>query len=362
MHLKRLSIFILLLLFNISCFNDLGVINEKNAVILYSSIAKKNTAPHVGPGGQIIADHTIVSQYNQIPQYWIDEVKKMWVNILGESHSAAYREGLVALMDQDSKFAVAVTASGSPGTGTTALRASNTRSSLSGTWTGGAGEAVWYTWYAWSPWGADKDIIKDHVQYCRNQDLDLSVIGFGWCWDMSWSKGPSVGTDPAYNVRWYGSSEGGPDEAITSGWGLDAGDYSLTNNRVSMDTYLNATNEYIAYSRSINCETKVIFTTGPVDGYTGENGYQRHLKHEYIRSFVRADSNRILFDYADILCYDDNGNQTTTTWDSHTYPVITPTNLGDASVGHIGSAGAVRLAKAQWWMLARIAGWDGVSP
>jgi len=28
---------------------------------------------------------------------------------------------------------------------------------------------------------------------------------------------------------------------------------------------------------------------------------------------------------------------------------------------HIGQRGAVRLAKALWWLLARIAGWDGVS-
>jgi len=28
-------------------------------------------------------------------------------------------------------------------------------------------------------------------------------------------------------------------------------------------------------------------------------------------------------------------------------------------VGHIGEAGRIRLAKAMWWMLARMAGWDG---
>ena len=50
---------------------------------------------------------------------------------------------------------------------------------------------------------------------------------------------------------------------------------------------------------------------------------------------------------------------TTLTWNGHTYPAITVQNLGDASIGHIGSAGAIRLAKAMWWMLARMAGWDG---
>jgi len=37
---------------------------------------------------------------------------------------------------------------------------------------------------------------------------------------------------------------------------------------------------------------------------------------------------------------------------------ITSKNLGYISIGHIGSAGAIRLAKAMWWMLPRIAGWD----
>ncbi len=29
--------------------------------------------------GQIIADHTVVDKYDDIPQYYIDEVKKMWL-------------------------------------------------------------------------------------------------------------------------------------------------------------------------------------------------------------------------------------------------------------------------------------------
>ena len=81
---------------------------------------------------------------------------------------------------------------------------------------------------------------------------------------------------------------------------------------------------------------------------------------------------RILFDYADILCYNDSGVVQTTSWTdtangNHVYPVIHPDNMknlaggNDDSIGHIGAAGALRLAKAQWWMLARIAGWDGVS-
>jgi hypothetical protein len=41
--------------------------------------------------------------------------------------------------------------------------------------------------------------------------------------------------------------------------------------------------------------------------------------------------------------------------------MIHPDNLGGTEVGHIGTVGALRLGKAMWWMLARIAGWDGAS-
>ena len=54
-------------------------------------------APQSNAANQfIIADHTIVDRYNDIPQYWIDEVKKMWVDIPGESHASGYRNGLEA--------------------------------------------------------------------------------------------------------------------------------------------------------------------------------------------------------------------------------------------------------------------------
>ena len=76
-----------------------------------------------------------------------------------------------------------------------------------------------------------------------------------------------------------------------------------------MDTYLDATQQYVDHCQANGYPTKVFFTTGPVDGggNTGENGYQRHLKHEHIRSYVQASTDLILFDYADILCWGDDG-------------------------------------------------------
>ncbi|OLS15187.1 MAG: hypothetical protein RBG13Loki_1201 [Promethearchaeota archaeon CR_4] len=87
------------------------------------------------------------------------------------------------------------------------------------------------------------------------------------------------------------------------------------------------------------------------------------MKHEYIRTYVKANRTRVLFDYADILCYNDAGELATSTWNEYEYQHIHPDNAYNSAysnnTGHIGAAGALRLAKAQWWMLARLAGWDG---
>lgn len=132
-------------------------------------------------------------------------------------------------------------------------------------------------------------------------------------------------------------------------WGLDAGDQSVTGNRVCIDTYLAATEAYIAYCSDNGYSTKVVFTTVPYDTEpTYEAGYQHYLKNEYIRNYVKANTTRILFDYADILAYEDNGALTTREWNGHTYPFITATNLSTSETFHISTTGAIRLAKAQW--------------
>jgi len=244
------------------------------------------------------------------------------------------------------------------------LRISGHRWSGSGYWSYGAGEADWYTN------AAGIANIKAHLTYSNTNNLAIAAMGFGWCWDMSWHNPPGGGIDPLYQVRWAGASEGGPQGDLR--WGLDAGDQSLTGNSVSMDTYLIATQQYIDYSKANNYPTKVFFTTGPVDSYNSDEwGYQQHLKQKHIRDYVIANDG-ILFDYADILAWGDDGTEATNSWTDYggtlrVFPTIHPDNMKDINGGytedgdHIGERGALRLGKAMWWMLARIAGWDGVS-
>lgn len=261
---------------------------------------------------QIIADRTIVDHFDEILQQYIDSVKTMWLVIAGESHSAAYRDGLARLEELSPTYAVAVRESGTPDPYTTAnLRVSRT------TWGDLTHESGWQYGYGEEDWFTSETAInraKAGISYCNSHGLTIGAFGFGWCWD------PAI---------------------------------------LDFSGYIQATRSYIEYCAD-SIPTKILFTTGTVDGYTGEIGYRKHLGYETIRDSVRNHANWILFDYADILCYDDNGRDSIVSWNGHQYPVIASNNLQGDYTGHIGMNGALRLAKAMWWLLARIKGWDGI--
>ena len=299
---------------------------------------------------QIIIDHTSVALYSSISQTWIDEVKKMWIDVPGESHSQAYRTGLTLLESDDAKFAVSVVENGNPDAYTTSNLRSSRATRISGSWTYDYGEEDWYTN------SVAIAATKAHLKYCNDNDLTISAMGFGWCWDTTWVNGLGGDPDPVTGNRWAGASVSGPEGDLR--WGLDAADTAQTSNSVCMDTYLAATQGYIDYCTAQSIPTKVFFTTGPLDSYTeAEISFQRELKHQRIRNYVLADSSRILFDYADILAWNDAGVENRKAWNTtNQYQEIHADNLGDASIGHIGSDGALRLGKAQWVMLAKMAG------
>ncbi len=316
--------------------------------------------------GQIIADHTVVDMYDKIPQQYIDEVKKMWVVIAGESHSLSYRTGTELLETLDNKFQVTVKESGTPDTYTS----SNLRISRA-TWGDHDNATGWIYDYGEEDWWTNVTAItrtKASLQYCKDNGPALTAMGFGWCWDATWINGVAGGYDPVYYTRWAGATSGGPDG--NAPWGLDAGDQVLTGNSVCMDNYINATQNYIDYCAANNIATKIIWTTGPVDNEgnyaIGESGYQQYLKYKYIRDHVNSIHTGYFFDFADILSYNDAGVQATTTWTDNngtlqTFPIINSENMANFNPDyHFGSNGALKIGKAMWWLLARMAGWDGI--
>lgn len=305
-----------------------------------------------------VIDHDSVDLYDDIPAQYMTNVKAMRLNILGESHSTGYIKGLNLLEGLDSTFEATAQESGVAVPVTDSLRADRARRTIYSSWQSGAGEDRWYTNET------DREDIKFHLNWSNTNGYEVDAVGFGWCWDMTWHNGVGGTVDPVHNVRWAGSSVGGPEGDLR--WGLDSGDTVLTGNSINMGTYLAATDDFQDEIDLDGQDTTVFFTTGPVDGggNTGERGYQRYLKHEHIRDYVDT-NDKILFDYADVLTHDDSGTQNTVSWDGHDFPYIHSNNMLDldgtyAEDGdHIGERGAVRLAKAQWVLMAMIAGWDG---
>lgn len=320
---------------------------------------------------QVIADHTVVDLYDKIPQKWVDEVKKMWVSVAGASHAEGYVTGLDLLYDNDRSKPFRKQYSGVPEPFTDQYLRLNT--AIRGTYDD---PTAWeyrneqQHWYTNQP---ARERIKAYLKYCHDNGPALFATMYGWSFDAQFNNPPDGEYDPVYHVRWAGRTLDGPEGDRI--WGLDYEDKAITGNSVSMTTYIETVNEYKLYCKNNNIATKIVFTTGSVDnnmnldgtnqGWAeGERGYQQYLKWQYIRDYVNKSPNEYLMDYADILCYNNAGELETTSWKDNsetlqTYPMIHPDNTKGTQVGHIGYDGAERLGKAMWWLLARMAGWDG---
>lgn len=92
-----------------------------------------------------------------------------------------------------------------------------------------------------------------------------------------------------------------------------------------------------------------VYMTGNAQSDEAKNRYDRN---EQIRAYCR-ENNKILFDFADLDCWYDNEKHTL-----NGIPSEHPMYEGDEA-GHTTYESCENKARAFWWLLARIAGWDG---
>lgn len=126
------------------------------------------------------------------------------------------------------------------------------------------------------------------------------------------------------------------------------------NTEEGINIYLNAVNGL----EQDYPEVVFIYMTGHLDG-TGLDG-NLYARNNQIRAYC-ADNNKILFDFADIESYDPDGNFYPDAGDNcdwcadwcGSHPCY------DCSCAHSHCFNCYLKGKAFWWMMARIAGWDG---
>jgi len=139
-----------------------------------------------------------------------------------------------------------------------------------------------------------------------------------------------------------------------------------------IDTYLNLMNDL----EHDYPDVKFVYMTGHLDG-TGLTG-NLHLRNEQIRNYC-SENDKILYDFADIECYDPDGtyygdkrpndacafdtdgngsldgNWAISWQNAHTQGI----DWFDCSAAHTEPLNANQKAYAAWWLWARLAGWNG---
>ncbi len=258
--------------------------------------------PSLVLGKAIIADHVAVRQFDLIPDEWLEKAKLLTIHYAHTSHGSQINSGLLVLESMNPKYSIAIRINASsaelpPEENPPALRM-----------------------YDGNP----------PETYITPEDY--------WDGESGMNRTRAVADTGLFNFSMWS-------------W---CGQQSY-NTVETVQRYLDALDTLESEYRSM----RFIYMTGHTDGGSATLTRNNQMVRDYV-----IENEKVLFDFADIESWDPDGNYYPDTTDAcewcYDWCDSHPEDCDfTCDCAHSHKLNCLLKAKAFWWMMARLAGWDG---